>query len=36
VVEVSERKGNVVTAQEARASLAGLNADTGAPRAGSG
>jgi class 3 adenylate cyclase/tetratricopeptide (TPR) repeat protein len=33
-VEVSERKGNVVTAQEARARLAGLHAGTSAPRAG--
>jgi class 3 adenylate cyclase len=33
-VEVSERKGNVVTAQEARAHLAGLHAGTNAPRAG--
>jgi tetratricopeptide (TPR) repeat protein len=32
-VEVSERKGNVVTAQEARARLAALHG-TGAPRAG--
>jgi DNA-binding SARP family transcriptional activator/class 3 adenylate cyclase/tetratricopeptide (TPR) repeat protein len=33
-VEVSERKGNVVTAQEARARLAGLHAGASAPRAG--
>jgi class 3 adenylate cyclase/tetratricopeptide (TPR) repeat protein len=33
-VEVSERKGNVVTAQEARARLAALHATTSAPRAG--
>jgi tetratricopeptide (TPR) repeat protein len=33
-VEVSERKGNVVTAQEARALLSGLHAGTNAPRAG--
>jgi tetratricopeptide (TPR) repeat protein len=33
-VEVSERKGNVVTAQEARARLAGLHAGTNAPPAG--
>jgi tetratricopeptide (TPR) repeat protein len=33
-VAVSERKGNVVTAQEARARLAGLHAGTSAPRAG--
>jgi class 3 adenylate cyclase/tetratricopeptide (TPR) repeat protein len=32
-VEVSERKGNVVTAQEARALLAGLHAGTSTPRA---
>jgi tetratricopeptide (TPR) repeat protein len=32
-VEVSERKGNIVTAREARARLAGLHAGTSAPRA---
>jgi class 3 adenylate cyclase/tetratricopeptide (TPR) repeat protein len=32
-VEVSERKGNVVTAHEARSCLAGLHAGTSAPRA---